>query len=141
MGFPKFAYMKSALLPTATRPAEYVGFTVLQMNTIQDGPCYVFMAIDAFTKFAFHLGVDRNDHPETVLKYIYQFTENHDFKKMRDGEFTIVFENYQELAEQINSIIKGVHGKAIFNKSYNNYISNPVLHGLRKFLENDKANR
>jgi len=124
---------KSKKFPVAKRPVEYVGLLIVQMSTMQ-GPAFVYVAIDAYSKFAFNLCVEKNDNPENVLKYIYLLTENSDFKEHMDKGFTLVLEKYEELSERINIIIKPVKGKLIFNKAFNNYITLPLLKDLRNIM-------
>ena len=124
---------KSKSFPVAKRQLEYVGLLIVEMSTME-GSCYVYVAVDAYSKFAFKLSVEKNDNPENVLKYIYLLTENSDFKKHMDKGFILVLKKYEELSERINAIIKPVKGKLIFDKSFNNYITLPLLNDLRNFM-------
>jgi hypothetical protein len=116
--------------PTAKRPLEYVAFFHFKLSTAE-GPAYVFLAVDAFTEFAYSLGIERDENPETVLKNIYFLTENEDFVRHADNGFTIVLEEHENLSPRIEAIIKPMKGKVLFSKGFNNYLSNPVLKSIR----------
>lgn len=122
------------MFPVAKRPLEYVAFFTLQFPT-KEGPAYLFLAVDAYSEFAFHLGVEADDRNENYLKYIYKLTENPDFLQHRDKGFTIVLENHEEISEQIYAIINSFNGTLLISKSHNNYISLPVLKSLSDFMK------
>lgn len=65
-------------------------------------------------------------------------TEHKEFVRQNKAGFTLVFEDNEDLSERIASIIKSVNGKVIFNKTYNNYISNPVLLSMSKFFKRNR---
>ena len=115
----------------ATRPLEHVAFFCFKINT-GEGSGFVFLAVDAFLDYAFQLGVERDKKPETILKNIYFLMEHPDFVKHLGQGFTLVLEEFQELAPKIESIIAPEQGKILFNKSYNNLIANPVLLSFRE---------
>jgi len=96
------------------------------------------LAVDAFSEFAYHLGVEKDESAESVLKNIYLLTENPDFLRHRDKGFTLVLEKHNELSERIYTIIHHENGKLMFNKKYNNYISNPVLKSLLDYFTKGK---
>jgi hypothetical protein len=119
--------------PKPTRPLEYVAFFNFQLNT-QQGPAFVFVAIDAYLGYAFNLGVEPDNKPETVLKKIYLLTEHPEFVRYMDKGYTLVLEEHPELSERIEAIIKPSKGKLLFDKTYNNHLANPFLLGLRDSL-------
>ncbi len=119
--------------PKATRPLEYVAFFSFEMPT-GEGPAFVFMAVDAYSGFAFHLGVARDDSPEQILKCIYLLTEHENFVMEMHKGFTLVFEKYQELETGITAIISPLKGKVIFDQPFCNYLAIPVMRGLSEFL-------
>lgn len=121
-------------LPTPERPGEFMALSVLQFNTIKDGPAYVFIAVDAYSEYVIHLGISQNDNPETILEFIYRLTEHPEFKKHMSKGFTLVLEKYEELAERIQAIIKGVGGKLLIHKPFNNIITLPVIQEMSKNL-------
>ncbi len=127
-----FGVMKRPF-PKATRQLEYVAFFHFQVST-KEGPCFIFVAVDAFSQFAFNLGVERDESPKSVLKNIYFLMEQPDFVKCIDLGFTLVLGEYEELSDQIKAILKPVHGKLLFNKEFNRYLSNPVLKNFRDSL-------
>ena len=119
--------------PIASRPGEYVSFFSVQLST-KEGPAYFYIAVDAYSQFAFNLGVEKEESPENVLKYIYLLTENSDFVRHMYKGFTLVLEKHEELSPRINVIINPVNGKIMINKAYNTYISLSVLRSLRDML-------
>lgn len=116
-----------------TRPGEYIAFINIKVSTME-GPGYVFLACDAFSEFAFHIGVEPNEDPDTVLKCVYLLMENKDFTRHIHKGFTLVFDRYEELLEKIGSIINHSNGKAIFNKAFHGRIASPVLRELDQFV-------
>lgn len=114
-----------------TRPGQYVAFIVLEASTLE-GPGYVFMACDGYSEFAFHIGTERDDSPETILKNIYLFMEDKDFLRHSHKGFTLVFEHFEELAERIEAIIKPSNGKTLFNKGFHQRIAAPLIASLNQ---------
>jgi hypothetical protein len=112
---------------------EYVAFLNVRLNT-KEGFAYVFAAVDAFTCHAFGLGVERENGPESVLKNVYLLTEHKDFQSKNKHGFTLVFQDNEALSERIETILKPVGGKVIYNKIYNNFIANPFLLSMSKYL-------
>lgn len=123
--------------PKAERPLEYVALFHFQMSTME-GPGFVFVAVDAFSEFAFSLGVERDESPRTILKNIYFLMEQPDFVKYIDFGFTLVLGEHEELTDQISAILKPVKGKLIFSKGFNSYLSNPVLKSFRESMSRGK---
>jgi len=117
----------------ATRPLEYVAFFSFEIST-QEGNCHVFMACDAYLDFVFNLGIEPDKQPETVLKNIYFLLEHPDFVKHLGHGFTLVLEEFQELTPRITRIIDTENGKVLFNKAFNNAISNPVLLSIQNSM-------
>lgn len=106
-----------------------------------EGPGFVFIAVDAFSQFAFHLGVERDDNPRTILKNVYFLMEQPDFVKHIDKGFTLVLDEHEELTDEITAILKPVKGKLLFNKVFNHYLSNPVLKSLGDSLSKKKQQK
>jgi hypothetical protein len=123
--------------PKAKRPLEYVALFHFQMSTME-GPCFVFVAVDAFSQFAFSLGVERDESPKSILKNIYFLMEQPDFVKYIDLGFTLVLGEHEELSDEINAILKPVKGKLLFSKGFNSYLSNPVLKSFRDSLSRSR---
>lgn len=118
----------------ANYPLEYVAFLNVKVRT-QEGLAYMFMAVDSYSGYLFNLEIERDENPETVLKNIYLLTEHKEFSDKNKKGFTLVFEDNENLAPQIETIIKSLNGKIMFNKTYNNFISNPVLYSLLQFMK------
>jgi hypothetical protein len=117
----------------ATHPLEYVAFVKVKVKT-HLGFIYLYTAVDALTNKAFQIGVEKDDDPQTILKGVYMLTENEAFANLNVEGFTLVFEDNEELKEQIEVIIRLVNGKVIFNKTYNQYLSNPLLLDISKMF-------
>ena len=124
--------MNSAF-PIAQRQLEYVAFFHFHVPT-KEGPGYVFIAVDAFSQYAFSLGVERDLSPETILKNVYFLTEHPDFVKHADKGFTLVMGEYQNLSDRIAAILKPANGQLLFNEEFNRYLTDPVLKSLRESL-------
>lgn len=117
----------------AKRPLEYVAFFTFEIRT-GEGNAHIFLAVDAYLDFVFNLNVERDKSAETVLKNIYQLIEHPDFSEHLGSGFTLVLEEFQELAPRIESIIKPSGGKVLFDKPYNNMLANPVLLHMREMM-------
>lgn len=113
---------------------EYVAFIHVQL-TLKSGFVYMFVAVDAYTGIAINLTVERDDSPESILKNVYFLMEHEKFKERNTNGFTLVFEDNEALSERITAIIKSEGGKVMFNKTFNNHISNPFLLSLAEYLE------
>ena len=98
----------------ATRAKEFIHFGVVPFNTIKDGRAYFFVAVDAYSKFAFNLGVDKNLNDDILLKYVSVLLQDHDFKKI-DTAFTLVMPMGENLKQFINVLIQP-SGQVIFNE-------------------------
>jgi hypothetical protein len=116
----------------ARRPGEFVAFFTMEIQT-GEGPGFVFFACDAFSKFAYTMGVEPNENPENILKHIYLLTEDPNFVLHRDQGFTLVLDRYEELSERIEGIIKAVHGRVLYDKKFHREIIKPLLEGLKEF--------
>ena len=65
----------------------------------------MFMACDTYSEFSFNTGSELNEKSETVLKHISLLTEDKNFVQHRRKDFTLVFDRYLELSDQINAIL------------------------------------
>jgi hypothetical protein len=119
--------------PTASRPLEYVAFWTVQMST-KEGPAFVFLAVDAFSGFAFNLVVEKDGNSDRIIEKISQLTENADFIKNLHRGFTLVLENAEALQAKIESIIKPLNGSLMIDKSFCQYLALLVMRGLRDFM-------
>lgn len=113
-------------IPKAKEPREYIAFRKIRMET-RECPAYVFFAVDAFTQYAFHLGVEPDDSDETILKNIYKLTQDEEFLRFSTSGFTLVLEQYKHLSDRIQSILKPFDAKVMFDKPYNNMITKALL--------------
>lgn len=122
------------LFPEISRPVEYVAVFNIKVPTLE-GPAYVFMACDGYSEFAFHIGTERDESPATVIKAVYLLTENRDFVRHMAKGFTLVFDRWEELSERIDSVVKPVNGKVLFNKKFHKKIAAPLVSSMNEFLE------
>ena len=99
-----------------------------------DGPVHLFFAVDAFSGYAFNIGVEPELNAESVLKNIYLMCEIPEFREQNKGGFTLVLDEFEELKERIEAVIKPENGKVLFNKSYNNFLTNPLLISMNQHL-------
>lgn len=120
----------NSTFPIAQRQIEYVAFFHFSVPT-KEGLGYIFIAVDAFSQYAFNLGVERELSPETILKNIYFLAEHPDFTKHLDKGFTLVMGEHQDLSNRISAILKPVGGQLLFDKEFNDYLSNPVLKSFK----------
>jgi hypothetical protein len=118
--------------PKAKRQLEYVAVFKVQFK-IKEGPVYAFFAVDAYSEFAFNLGVEPEDTPEALLKNIYFLMENPDFVKHMHKGFTLVFTEFEDLQERIQNIIAPVKGKLIYDRAFNRHIAYEFLRSLGEF--------
>ncbi|MBN8578908.1 MAG: hypothetical protein J0L66_18355 [Cytophagales bacterium] len=123
--------MKNSI-PKATKQGECLVLFDFQLSTLQ-GAAHVFLAVDTYTGYVFMLSVEPDKRPNTVLKKIYFLLEDKKLAECLSTEtgFTLVVEEYEELAAKIEQILKPVNGKLIFNKSFCQKVSNPVLKSFR----------
>ena len=113
---------------------EYVAFLHLQMNTVMDGPVHLFFAVDAFSGYAFNLGAEPELNAESVLKNIYLMCETPEFREHNTVGFTLVLDDFEELKDRIEAVIRPDNGRVLFNKTYNNFITNPLLISMDQYL-------
>lgn len=119
--------------PKVKRPGEYFAFFTLETQT-KAGTAYVFLACDALSGFCINTGIELNENPENILKHIYLLTENPDFVRHMDKGFTLVLDQYEELNERINEILKHVNGKILFDKKFHHHIADPMKKSFSELL-------
>lgn len=127
--------MSSSSFPIAKRPLEYVAFFHVRMST-QEGPAYVFLALDAYRDYVYNLGVYPELNDDVVLKCTYELTEHEEFGHYAELGFTLVMEDQKHLAPRIGKIIGPLGGTLLFDKPFNNHLANPVLLHLMKSMKN-----
>ena len=123
-------------IPTPTKPREVLCFFAADMPT-QEGDVYVFLTIDAFSKYMFLTGVDPKNDLDTMLKHIKLLMNDRVFKKHKNQPFTLVFHKYEQHKEKINAIIKPYGGTMAINDPYLTVQIMPALEDLFKSLAND----
>jgi hypothetical protein len=126
---------KAKIYPLIKRPLEYVAFLSVKLNT-KEGYAYFFLAYNPFEDFIINLGMEKDESPGTVLKNIYFLMEDPHFVQFVDSGFTLVLEKYEELSEKIKMILDPVRGKMMFDKSYSNYLTLPVIQSLNHYFKN-----
>lgn len=122
------------LFPEITRPGEYVAFLNFNVPT-REGPAYIFMGCDGYSEFGFQICVEPDESPASVIKAVCLLTENKDFARHMDKGFTLVFERFEELSERIESVVRPVNGKVLFNKNFHKKIAAPLVTSFSQFLK------
>lgn len=122
------------IFPKPSRPLEYVAFLNFKVPTLE-GPAYVFMGCDGYSEFAFSICVEPDETDESIIKAVYLLTENKDFVKHIHQGFTLVFERFDELAERIETVVKPLGGKILFNPKFHKKIAAPVIEGFGEFIK------
>jgi len=102
----------------------------------KEGIAYVYMAVDAYSEFAFNTGVEKEDTADNFLKHIYLLTEHPEFIKKMNKGFTLVLNKHEELKGRINVIIGSLKGKVIFNDAFNRKIVFPAKKSLEEIRPN-----
>jgi hypothetical protein len=125
----------TSFFPVATRPIEYVALVQFKVPT-REGPAYVFMGCDAFSKFGFTGITASDDTPISVLKAIEAIIHHPEFLKHHGNTFTLVLEHHEELLPIINEMISPHGGNAIFYPAFHQEISKPLVESFRNFLKN-----
>ena len=110
---------------TPTRPKEFICFSAVPVPTEKDGTVYFFIAVDAYTQFAFNLGVTTTLDDDTVLEHIQNLLQDPDFIKNK-GPYTLVMLVGEHLREQIEVLIQPL-GKLQFDEQWAADIILPVL--------------
>jgi hypothetical protein len=80
------------------------------------------------------MGVEPDESPATIIKAIYLLTEDKDFIRYRDKGFTLVFDRWEELSERLETVVRPVNGKLLFNKQFHKKLAEPLVSGMQEFL-------
>jgi hypothetical protein len=123
----------------ATRQLEYVCFFPVEVPTTE-GDAYVFMAVDAFSKFLFQTGIESSLDDTTILKHIGLLLQHKDFKRHSDKGFTLVFHKYANYQNHVNEIILP-HGKFIIDDAFVTQEIIPVAEFLFKSMAKQKQKK
>lgn len=115
--------------PVAKRPLEYVAVFTLVVPT-REGPGHVFLAADAYSQFAFHMGAEPDASPDSLLLNIGRLLRDPKFSSQSHRGFTLVLGEYEGLSEAIAALIKPHNGKVLFDKAFNVKLSKPVRESL-----------
>jgi hypothetical protein len=121
----------------ASRPGEYVALFKIEVPTME-GPSFAYFGCDAYSKFAFNTGFEKNESPENIIKHVYLLTEDKTFVQHSNKGFTLVFDRFEELSERIEGIIKSVNGRLLYNKKFHSQIAKPVRESLEKFTKSKR---
>lgn len=73
--------------------------------------------------------VEPSGDAEAVLKHIYLLTEHDDFKKNSTKGYTLVLNDYYDLAPRIKSVIQP-HGKILFDEDFHEKVCKPAVESL-----------
>ena len=113
----------------ATRPLEYVCFQVLELP-VKEGNAFVYLAVDAYSEFAFQPNITMDSKPETIIQQISLLIKDPDFVTHLYNGFTLVLNQHQELTEQIKAVIEPVNGKLLFNEAFHAEIMTPIIESM-----------
>lgn len=83
-------------IPQASRPRELIYFTSIELSTVQDGIIRMFLIMDGYSEFIFHVGAERGDDMEYVLKQVQQLINNKDFNRYSNQPFILAMSDYEE---------------------------------------------
>jgi len=103
---------------TAIRPGEYLVVYPIEFPPVKTGTVYIFVAIDVYSEFCFHLETEQDMSSATMLKNIGRLIENKDFLHHRDKGFTLVLHKYEEVLPEMLKIISPYGGKVIFSDPF-----------------------
>lgn len=122
-------------LPTSTRVLEHVALFEIPVPT-KEGMAHAFLAVDDYSQFAFMLSVEMEVSAETVLKAVQALMNHNDFKRItaQGWSFTLVLKDDEDLAEDINSIIKPHRGQLLFDRALNNRITLQVKRSFNAMI-------
>ena len=112
----------------ATRPGEFICFCPVTIPTTE-GEGHIFLFIDAYSGFAINTGVEPSGDAEAVIKHIYLLTEHPDFIKNIKMGYTLVLNDYYDLAQRIKSVIQP-HGKMLFDEDFHEKICKPAVESM-----------
>ncbi len=115
-----------------SRPGEYIAVFVMEANVVQEGRAYIFLACDAFSAYAYRLSVELDDSKATVLKAVKILLNDAHFKAVANAGFTLVFEHYEELAEEIEALVSPYNGEIIFNRPLNVQMTSPLRKAMQE---------
>lgn len=99
------------------RPLEVVYLSHLEIPT-DEGSAFAFFAIDDFSKYAFHLGIEKSCGEHPVFKQIVAFTQLEEFqKKHQNFPFTMVipYDLGDVAVSAVNEVLKHFNGKLEHN--------------------------
>lgn len=105
-------------IPQASRPRELIYFTSIELSTVQDGIIRMFLIMDGYSEFIFHVGAERGDDMEYVLKQVQQLINNKDFNRYSNQPFILAMSDYEEYREQIESLIHPIGGTMLVDEDY-----------------------
>jgi hypothetical protein len=61
--------------------------------------------------------------------------ENKDFVRHMDKGFTLVFDRWEELSERLETVVKPVNGKVMFNKKFHQKSAEPLWFRINVFFK------
>ena len=119
----------------ATRPLEYVCLFPADIPTEVDGDVFVFMFVDAYSRFLFKPMMEKDREPQTVLKCIGALLENKDFMQQNKNGFTIVLHKYHDIVLQAKQLVIPHKGNVIVNDAYVTQVVMPVLQRMFEHMK------
>ena len=118
------------ILNKATRPLEFICFFPAEFPTRIDGDVFAFLFVDVYSDFVIMTGLEKSKSNETILGHIRLLTRNKDFLKHKGVPFTLVLHKYEEILDDILSIIKPFKGKGLIDDAFVAEKVTPVLESL-----------
>ncbi|MFZ1717107.1 MAG: hypothetical protein WAT88_17515 [Saprospiraceae bacterium] len=117
--------------PKVTRSREAIAFFFLTFN-VAGKPAYSFAAVDQFSQYAFHLGIEMSCADADILKHIFLLTDHPEFRKTPNEFITLVMDGPAHLKESIEKIIEP--GRVIFDSAYRKFISLVFMEEMKEML-------
>ena len=123
----------------ANRPCEYICFFPARFPTTIDGDVFAFIFVDVYSDFIIMTGIDKSKSNKSILRHIRLLTRNKDFLKHKGKPFTLVLHKYEEIKDEIESIIEPFNGKVLFDEAFVGEIVTPALASLFTSLAGNAA--
>lgn len=125
--------MKKSAFPSAQRALEFVAFFHVVVPT-GEGPGFVFLAVDAFSQYAFQLGVEPDASADSVLRCIRRLLSDAKFVSKAHRGFTLVLGDHKSLSDAIAAVIEPSNGRVLIDREFNAHLSKPVIESLGEWF-------
>lgn len=118
----------------ATRVKEFIHFGFIPIETKHDGKVYFFMAVDAYSKFTFHLGHEKKLNDETLLKCVNMLINDKDFKA-HNTSFTLIMPTVGKHIELLINALIQPSGRVIFDTDLAFREITPIMKTFLKLMD------